>query len=638
MVMLLVSLCLLFSKITFTQQLSKEQIKAAYLYNFLKHITWPEENSKKQFVIAVYQDNEFSTLLTRSFNNRKVKHKNINILTINDIAQGGVADLLYIPNKFNKQLAQIATQVRGSQTLLVTDNSADKHNAMVNLVNADNSKAVSFEINKSNIIYEQLKTSAQLLLLGGTELDIASLYRETEQAMQATRQRELILNAELAMQQAKIKVSNQKLSQLNINLQRSTKEVKQQQLAMKKLTLNEKKQQLALQKKEQDLAHILQQLSDANENYSEQTQAIKEKKQQVEKKEQENQKMADLIKKNRLILQKQQQNIANQQQALDVQGNELVVQQQTIVEQKTTITITTILVIIIAFAFVLVAGLFLKNKKTTRKLSIILAHLEETQNQLIQSEKMASLGKLIAGVAHEVNTPLGIAVTSTSLIQENIEDIAKKLKDKTLSQKQLQSFISIISESSKISNNGLERVIELMHNFKDVAADQIIEETREINLADYINEVMTTLTNEMKRRQVHYQYSGEADFYINTIPGALAQVVTNLVNNSIRHGFDPDNNHDSLTNNIAIHLEQNSHDEISLIYKDNDIGMDENTLMQVFDPFFTTKRNKGGTGLGMNIVFNIIEQKLSGRIEMQSALGKGVICTITLPLLINTSN
>jgi len=638
MVMLLVSLCLLFSKITFTQQLSKEQIKAAYLYNFLKHITWPEENSKKQFVIAVYQDNEFSTLLTRSFNNRKVKHKNINILTINDIAQGGVADLLYIPNKFNKQLAQIATQVRGSQTLLVTDNSADKHNAMVNLVNADNSKAVSFEINKSNIIYEQLKTSAQLLLLGGTELDIASLYRETEQAMQATRQRELILNAELAMQQAKIKVSNQKLSQLNINLQRSTKEVKQQQLAMKKLTLNEKQQQLALQKKEQDLAHILQQLSDANENYSEQTQAIKEKKQQVEKKEQENQKMADLIKKNRLILQKQQQNIANQQQALDVQGNELAVQQQTIVEQKTTITITTILVIIIAFAFVLVAGLFLKNKKTTRKLSIILAHLEETQNQLIQSEKMASLGKLIAGVAHEVNTPLGIAVTSTSLIQENIEDIAKKLKDKTLSQKQLQSFISIISESSKISNNGLERVIELMHNFKDVAADQIIEETREINLADYINEVMTTLTNEMKRRQVHYQYSGEADFYINTIPGALAQVVTNLVNNSIRHGFDPDNNHDSLTNNIAIHLEQNSHDEISLIYKDNGIGMDENTLMQVFDPFFTTKRNKGGTGLGMNIVFNIIEQKLSGRIEMQSALGKGVICTITLPLLINTSN
>ncbi|OUR63023.1 hypothetical protein A9Q74_02095 [Colwellia sp. 39_35_sub15_T18] len=645
MVMLLVLLCLLFPKITFTQQLSKEQIKVAYLYNFLKHITWPEEASKKQFIIAVYQDSEFNALLTRSFNNKKVKNKNIKILSISDIAQGRAADLLYIPNRFNKQLTQIATQVRGSQTLLVTDNSADKHNAMVNLINADNSKAIAFEINKSNIVYEQLKTSAQLLLLGGTELDIAYLYRETEQAMQATRQRELTLNAELVIQQAKIKASNQKLSQLNADLQRSTKEVKQQQLAMQKLTQNEKRQQLvlqaqqlALQKKEQDLALILQQLSAANKNYGEQTQAITEKKQQVAAKEQENQQMAALIKQNRLILHKQQQSITRQQQALDVQDDELAVQQQTIVEQKATITITTILVVIIAFAFVLVAGLFLKNKKTTRKLSITLAHLEETQNQLIQSEKMASLGKLIAGVAHEINTPLGIAVTSTSLIQENTEDIAQKLKDKTLSQKQLQSFINIISESSQISNNGLERVIELMHNFKEVAADQIIEETREINLADYINEVMTTLANEMRRRQVHYQYSGEADLCINTIPGALAQVVTNLVNNSIRHGFDPDNNHDNLTNNIAIHLEQNSHDEISLIYKDNGIGMDENTLMQVFDPFFTTKRNKGGTGLGMNIVFNIIEQKLSGRIEMQSALGEGVICTITLPLLISTAN
>jgi len=645
MVMLLVLLCLLFPKITFTQQLSKEQIKVAYLYNFLKHITWPEEASKKQFIIAVYQDSEFNALLTRSFNNKKVKNKNIKILSISDIAQGRAADLLYIPNRFNKQLTQIATQVRGSQTLLVTDNSADKHNAMVNLINADNSKAIAFEINKSNIVYEQLKTSAQLLLLGGTELDIAYLYRETEQAMQATRQRELTLNAELVIQQAKIKASNQKLSQLNADLQRSTKEVKQQQLAMQKLTQNEKRQQLVLQaqqlasqKKEQDLALILQQLSAANKNYGEQTQAITEKKQQVAAKEQENQQMAALIKQNRLILHKQQQSITRQQQALDVQDDELAVQQQTIVEQKATITITTILVVIIAFAFVLVAGLFLKNKKTTRKLSITLAHLEETQNQLIQSEKMASLGKLIAGVAHEINTPLGIAVTSTSLIQENTEDIAQKLKDKTLSQKQLQSFINIISESSQISNNGLERVIELMHNFKEVAADQIIEETREINLADYINEVMTTLANEMRRRQVHYQYSGEADLCINTIPGALAQVVTNLVNNSIRHGFDPDNNHDNLTNNIAIHLEQNSHDEISLIYKDNGIGMDENTLMQVFDPFFTTKRNKGGTGLGMNIVFNIIEQKLSGRIEMQSALGEGVICTITLPLLISTAN
>ncbi|MCW8832075.1 MAG: YfiR/HmsC family protein [Colwellia sp.] len=615
---LIVSVVLLFNNTTFSQQLSKEQVKVAYLYNFLKHITWPDEHNKKQFVIAVYRDADFYALLVRSFNNKRVSGKDINLVAISDVSQARAADLLYIPSQFNNKLAQIAAQVRSSQTLLVTDNSADKHNAMVNLIDSDNN-AISFEINQSNIIYEKLKTSPQLLLLGGTELDIASLYRETEQAMQQTRERESTLNATLAIQQAKIKSTNQKLSQLNAELARSSQEINQQQLAM--------------QKKEQELAFILQQLSEANKNFGKQTQAISEKKQQVAAKEQENQQMANLIKQNKIILQEQQQNINNQQQALNIQNDELAAQQQTIVEQKTTITITSILIIFVALVLILLVGLFLKNKKTTRKLSVALAHLEETQNQLIQSEKMASLGKLIAGVAHEINTPLGIAVTSTSLIQENTEEIAKKLNNKTLSQRQLQSFINIVSESSVISNKGLERVIQLMHNFKEVAADQIVEEMRKINLADYIDEVMTTLASELKKNKIAYQYKGECDLAINTIPGALAQVVTNLVNNSIRHGFDTDNCQDSLGNRITISLEQNSHDEVCLTYQDNGKGMDEKTLLQVFDPFFTTKRNKGGTGLGMNIVFNIVEQKLNGHIEMQSSLGEGVICTITLPLL-----
>jgi len=650
-------LALFLLKSASAQQLSKDQIKVAYIYNFLKQVNWPEENKKPLFVLGVYQDKKFHALLKQAFKNKKVKNKDISILLISNLTQARASDLFYIPKEFNNQLALIANKVRGSQTLLVTDNSTDKHNAMLNLIDSDGSNAITFEVNKSNIVFEKLTTSAPLLLLGGTELDIAYLYRQTEQAMQITRERESALNAKLAIQQAKLNQTSIKLSKFNEDLQRSSKEIKQQQSAMKELINSE-------QKKEQELAKILQQLNEANTNYSIQTQAVSKKKQEVAVKEKEKLQMASLIEQNKLILQQQQQSITTQQQELDKQRNELITQKQalerqlfelsvqkqeldiqhgelaaqkkTIVSQKTTITITTILALVVAFALLLVVSLFIKNKKTTQKLTETLSHLEEAQTQLVQSEKMASLGKLIAGVAHEINTPLGIAVTSTSLIQENTEEMAKKLHDKSLSQKKLLSYINIVTESSAISNKGLERVIELMHNFKEVAADQIVESVRQINIADYISEVMTTLANEMKKNRVDYIVHGDDTIKISTVPGALAQVITNLVNNSIRHGFQSeDNNGDEKENyKIDINLEQTSIDEISLTYQDNGIGMSDEVLAQVFDPFFTTKRNKGGTGLGMNIVFNIIEQKLSGHIDISSVLGEGVTCKITLPLLL----
>lgn len=619
---------------THAQQLNKEQIKVAYIYNFLKHINWPEEEKKTQFQLGVYQDKNFYNLLRNSFKNKQVKNRNINITLITQVKSARNSDLLYFPAQFNNQLASIANQIRSSQTLLVTDNSPDKHNAMINLIDTNETNGISFEVNKSNIVYEQLSTSAQLLLLGGTELDIASLYRETEQAMQETRAREAELSKELAAQQTKLRKTNQRLSKFNKDLQRSEEEINKQKLAMKKLIQSG-------EEKEQELSSILQQLNEANKNYSRQTQAITEKKQEVAIKEIENLKMADLIEQNKKILQQQQQSISEQKRdiavqkkSLAMQDGELAAQQQTIVSQKTTITITTVLVLIVAFALILVAGLFIKNKKTTRKLTETLSHLEEAQTQLVQSEKMASLGKLIAGVAHEINTPLGIAVTSTSLIQENTEDMAEKLKDKSLSQKQLQSYINIVTESSAISNKGLERVIELMHNFKEVAADQIVESIREINIANYVHEVMSTLANEMKKHHVHYTFTGDDSVRISTVPGALAQVITNLVNNSIRHGFQSDTEQRTEPNNIEIHIEQNSIDEVCLTYLDNGYGMTNEVLAQVFDPFFTTKRNQGGTGLGMNIVFNIIEQKLAGHIDIKSEVNKGVTCNITLPLLL----
>ena len=248
------------------------------------------------------------------------------------------------------------------------------------------------------------------------------------------------------------------------------------------------------------------------------------------------------------------------------------------------------------------------------------------QEQLIQSEKMASLGTLTAGVAHEINTPLGIAVTSTSSALDSTQEIRRNFESGNLTRSAMASYFECIEQSSNLNTNALERVIELLNNFKQVAADQVVGEEREIDLVSYIEEVMSTLSAEMKRFRVNYQYRGESEFIITTIPGALAQVLTNLVTNALKHAFE-----DKTSGNITIELRNRANEQVVIVFRDDGHGMTQHVLDNIFEPFFTTKRNSGGTGLGMNIVYNIICQKLQGTIKIKSEPEQGASFIITLP-------
>ena len=274
----------------------------------------------------------------------------------------------------------------------------------------------------------------------------------------------------------------------------------------------------------------------------------------------------------------------------------------------------------------LVVLLFVKNRKTTRTLSHTLENLQNMQKQLVQSEKMASLGTLTAGVAHEINTPLGIAVTSTSSALESTQKIREHFEQNKLTRSEMEHYFDGMEKASNLNTNALERVIELLNNFKQVAADQMVGEEREVDLVHYIEEVISTLSAEMKRFRVNYQYSGESEFIITTIPGALAQVLTNLVTNALKHAFE-----DKIVGNISIELSKAKGDKAIIVFKDDGQGMTQHVLDNIFEPFFTTKRNSGGTGLGMNIVYNIICQKLEGTIKIESELEHGSKFYITLP-------
>lgn len=624
----LVVLCWLCSGFSVqSQELDSERVKAAYLYNFLKHINWPIKANRNQYIVATYQNPAFFKVLEATLANRQVKGKSIVVQNVANLSAASQADLLFLSANHNVELPDIAAAVRSTETLLVTINSDNKHDIMINLVYTQASAAMTFEVNKSNIIYEKLSISKELLLLGGTELDVAMLYRETEQAMQVAKRDAEDLKVQIVQQQQELDNSTRRLTALNRELSRSTNQVAEQRIELSNLKaeiveqlheLDDKESELAL--KEQQLARILRQLDSASADYQAQQQAFAEM-------ETDNLLMAERIDANKQILEQQDLDLKVQQERLAQQNQALASHVETIDTQQRYILITTALVVIAILVSILSIALFLKNRRTTRTLSQTLSNLEQTQDQLIQSEKMASLGTLTAGVAHEINTPLGIAVTATSLVIEQTHKIQQLFNDGQLTKGKMRDFLSVVDQSSSMSNKGMERVVELLNNFKQVAADQVVGEARQLNLVAYVNEVISTLSPELKRNKVTYRFICDLEeLPLKTIPGAFAQVLTNLVTNAIRHGFDgrPDGN-------ISIQLLARPKGGAEIIFTDDGVGMSKEVIEQIYDPFFTTKRNTGGTGLGMNIVYNVVNNKLKGEIYIDSAPNRGTAITLLLP-------
>ncbi|OKY27035.1 MULTISPECIES: YfiR/HmsC family protein [Thalassotalea] len=604
------------------QQLSSDKIKTAYLYNFIKHVAWPSEDKKNAFTIAVYQDTDFYHKVQKELARKQVKKKPIVVTLANSTQQAAKADLVFV-NVIDKfDLSVVASDLRKTDTLLVTFNSLDKHHVMLNLFFNSRTSAIEFEVNKSNIVYEGLTISKELLLLGGTEIDIAELYRETELAMQEMRKRETQLHNDLQHQSEALAVTAKRLHVLDQQLNERQQIAEQRQIQLIALKKDIERQKQAVAIKEKQLSDMVGQLTTIRKKLKTQQKSVIEK-------EQESSDMESRIAFNREVIAKQKSQIDQQGQQLNQKNVELAARTEMIEQQQFYLMVLAVVICIAVFVSILLVWFIVKNMRTTRKLSLTLNNLKEMQNQLVQSEKLASLGKLTAGVAHEINTPLGIALTSTSSALENTHEIQQYFELNNLTKSQMRKYFDSIDQASRLNMSSLNRVIELLNNFKQVAADQVVGEAREINLVDYSHEIMQTLSAEMKRNHVTYEINGPENIDIKTIPGALAQVFTNLVTNSIKHGFE-NRASGKITLNLSV---QGSW--VTIVYKDNGEGMEPEVLLNIFEPFYTTKRNSGGTGLGMNIVYNIIKQQLHGDITIESTPSEGALFNITIPTSID---
>ena len=252
--------------------------------------------------------------------------------------------------------------------------------------------------------------------------------------------------------------------------------------------------------------------------------------------------------------------------------------------------------------------------------------LLEARQALLKAENMAALGNLVAGVAHEINTPVGVGVTAATHLRELTVSFEQNYRNGKMRRSDLDDFISNSFQTSGIIETNLHRASDLIRSFKQVAVDQTGGEERELNLAEYIDEIILSLRPKLKNRPITVVQEVPPNILLRVKAGALSQILTNLITNSLAHGFE-----DGRSGKITLGAKYDGHDLV-FEYKDDGIGMESDTAKRIFEPFFTTKRGSGGSGLGMHIVFNLVTNVLGGSILCQSSPGHGAMYTIKVPI------
>ncbi len=250
-------------------------------------------------------------------------------------------------------------------------------------------------------------------------------------------------------------------------------------------------------------------------------------------------------------------------------------------------------------------------------LSKTLDSLKNAQTQLIEKEKMAALGGLVAGVAHEINTPIGVSVTAASHLDTLTHSFKKKFEENELKKSDLNSYILDSGEAGIIILNNLNRAADLIRSFKLIAVDQSQDNKRIFNIEKYINEILISLKPTLKKVSHKIEINCPDDIEINCHPGQFSQVITNLLMNSITHAYKKEQ---SGLLKLEIHRDNK---KIYFHYSDDGKGISKENLKKIFTPFFTTTRHSGGSGLGLSTIYNIITQNMNGTIRCESILGQG---------------
>lgn len=252
--------------------------------------------------------------------------------------------------------------------------------------------------------------------------------------------------------------------------------------------------------------------------------------------------------------------------------------------------------------------------------------LDATRDELMRKEKLAALGGLVAGVAHEINTPLGVAVTAVSLAQDRVGELQSAFEAGTLRQRDMRSGLAQAREAADMALGNLRRTAGLVASFKQIAVDQTSEARRELALGQYVREVVASLGPLYRRTPHQVAVDVRADPKVTTFAGAISQICTNLLQNALVHAFP-----EGQVGAVTLWVDEAPGGLCELGCRDDGVGIAADLLRRVFEPFFTTTRGRGGSGLGLHIVHNLVHDLLRGAVAVDSAPGRGTAFTIRFP-------
>lgn len=268
----------------------------------------------------------------------------------------------------------------------------------------------------------------------------------------------------------------------------------------------------------------------------------------------------------------------------------------------------------------------LKLEQANTELAETLETLRYAKDELVRSEKMAALGSLVAGVAHELNTPIGNGLTVATTLEHRLQEFGRHV-DAGLRRSELEKFMTDAQFATEVLVRNLTRAGDLVRSFKQVAVDRASSQRRQFNLQDIVSEIVITLSPVISRSGCEVQMDIAAGLELDNYPGPLGQVLDNLINNAMTHAFV-----DGQRGRIEVHAHAINVDEVQIEVRDNGVGIPADDLKRVFDPFFTTRLGQGGSGLGLHIVHNIVTEVLGGHVDVSSQPGVGTAFSLRLPL------
>jgi PAS domain S-box-containing protein len=278
------------------------------------------------------------------------------------------------------------------------------------------------------------------------------------------------------------------------------------------------------------------------------------------------------------------------------------------------------------------ASLEKRVDERTRELSGALESLTAAQSELVRTEKLSALGSLVAGIAHELNTPIGNSLTVASTLQDQTRDFDEHMA-KGLTKSRLEQFVNNTREGATILMSGLRQAAELVSSFKQVAVDQSSVNRRVFRLSETVHEILLTLGPSMRKTRHTVHSAVPIEMFLESYPGPFGQVLTNLINNAVLHAFNLDQ-----SGNIYLEAKTLDEDWIEFTVRDDGNGIPPANIARVFDPFFTTKLGQGGSGLGLNIVYNLVTKTLGGQIRVDSPPGRGACFVLRLPRIAPASD